>query len=148
MSYNNPHAYSNFGNRNRVSTKRRLFSMRRGTGVPFGLIVAGFVLLIVALFTAGIVVEHMTLKTVTFTVSDKAVTVDCSSSGHNSSCDHTYMIYGTNGQVYEDTDTISFLKFNSSNIYGQLQRGHTYTCRVTGFRIPLLSTQQNIIDCK
>lgn len=102
----------------------------------------GIVAVIILFVITPIVVEHALEKTVTFTVQDKAIKRDNSSNSN----DDKYMIYTDNG-VYEDTDSLAFLKFDSSDVYGQLKIGHTYRCDVTGVRIPFFSMQRNIIDC-
>lgn len=119
--------------------KRIMKQPDRGAGeiVLFGVVIAFVVVLMIGIGIA----ERATLKTVTFTVQDK--TVKRSHSDHGDE----YQIFTDKG-VYKDTDTIFFLKFNSSDVYGQLQKGHRYTCRVNGFRIPLFSTKRNILDCK
>jgi hypothetical protein len=58
-----------------------------------------------------------------------------------------YLIYAEDG-VYENTDNILRMKFNSSDIYGQLQNGKTYMCDTYGWRVPLLSIYPNIVKCE
>lgn len=38
------------------------------------------------------------------------------------------------------------MKFDSSDVYGELEIGNSYEVRVVGWRIPLLSWYRNIID--
>jgi hypothetical protein len=40
------------------------------------------------------------------------------------------------------------MKFNSSDIYNQLEKGKKYRIKVYGFRIPFLSWYKNIIEVK
>ena len=60
-----------------------------------------------------------------------------------------YLVFGktSSGEVVvlENTDTFIRGKFNSSNIYGQIEIGQTYTFTVIGFRFPLFSAYENII---
>ena len=58
-----------------------------------------------------------------------------------------YLIYAEDG-VYENTDNILRMKFNSSDVYGQLQNGKTYMCDTYGWRVPLLSIYPNIVKCE
>ena len=58
--------------------------------------------------------------------------------------ENKYLIF-TENEVFENTDDILLLKFNSSDIYGKLRRGSTYRVRVVGWRIPALSAYRNII---
>ena len=110
----------------------------KDSGIGAGAAVVGIVLALIAGFMTA---ERATAKDVTFKVSDKAVV------GTNSGNGHQYQIFDTRGNVYKDVDSFAFFKFNSSNIYAQLQKGHTYTCEVSGFRIPILSQSNNIIKC-
>lgn len=84
----------------------------------------------------------------TVTVTDKERVTQKSGEEYTSK----YLIFcdGENGEslVFENTDTIFHLKFNSSNIYGQLKEEKRYEITVVGVRIPFLSTYQNIIRIK
>jgi hypothetical protein len=62
------------------------------------------------------------------------------------STDQKYLIETTNHGVLEDTDNYLYLKFDSSDIYGQLQPGHTYTFTTVGWRIPLLSWYPDVLS--
>lgn len=78
----------------------------------------------------------------TVTVTDKERVV-----GNDSSY---YLIFteDQNGEVlvFENTDNIFRGKFDSSNIQGELKIGCTYNITVVGYRVPLLSMYQNIIE--
>lgn len=58
--------------------------------------------------------------------------------------DSKYLIFGKK-EVYEDTDSLLFGKFNSSDIYGKIDPGHTYRFTVVGWRIPFFSKYRNIL---
>ena len=60
-----------------------------------------------------------------------------------------YLVFSDKG-VYADKDDWRFLKFNSSDIYGNLsnQIRKPVTVKVTGFRLPLLSIYKNIVEVK
>lgn len=81
--------------------------------------------------------QRATETTVTITVEDKGI----KRSGENSD---KYLIYTDNG-TYEITDTIAYFRWNSSDLYGEMKVGHTYECKVCGWRIPFLSSYENII---
>lgn len=70
----------------------------------------------------------------------------------NKNDDSKYLIFGEdkNGivHVFENTDTTLRLKFNSSDIYGKIKEGETYTFVVTGIRIPVFDEYENIIKVK
>ena len=55
-----------------------------------------------------------------------------------------YIIFCEN-EVLEDTDTLWYLKFNSSDVYNDLDIGKEYKLDVYGWRIPVLSAYRNII---
>ena len=56
-----------------------------------------------------------------------------------------YIIYAPN-EVYECTDTWLFWRFDSSDVYADLDKGATYEATVAGWRIPFLSWYRNIIE--
>lgn len=62
-----------------------------------------------------------------------------------------YLIYGHVGDdtmVIENTDSLLRGKFNSSDVYAKIEVGKTYEFTVVGYRIPILSNYENIIDFK
>lgn len=69
--------------------------------------------------------------------------------GSGDSTDSKYLIFAddVNGEsrVFENTDTLLRLKWNSSNIQGQLKVGHTYKITVVGYRLSFMSMYENII---
>lgn len=58
---------------------------------------------------------------------------------------YKYLVY-TNSETFENTDTIYYFKYNSSDLQNDLKIDSTYTVTVTGFRIPFLSEHRNIIE--
>lgn len=95
-----------------------------------------------ALAAVGIVGAYEAVnptKDVTVTVTDKVV--------KNSDKSSTYLIF-TNKGVYEDSDTLINGKWNSSDIYNELQVGKTYTLHVRGIRNHVLSWYPNILTVK
>ena len=56
----------------------------------------------------------------------------------------TYMIY-TDAGVLRNDDALWFAKFNSSDIYGNLDIGKRYRLKIYGWRIPFLSMYPNIV---
>jgi hypothetical protein len=58
-----------------------------------------------------------------------------------------YLVF-TDKEVFQNTDSLSYLKFNSSDIYGSLEIGKTYKFEVYGFRLHLFSSYRNIISVK
>ncbi|MDE6733801.1 MAG: hypothetical protein K2J77_13120 [Oscillospiraceae bacterium] len=103
-------------------------------------IVAATILCIVGIYT----LFNFNDTEYTITVTDKERVFAGGEGGESK-----YLVFGddTNGNalVFENTDTFIRGKWNSSNIQGQLKIGGTYTITVVGYRIPFLSSYQNII---
>ena len=62
---------------------------------------------------------------------------------------HKYLIYtiddSGNVRAFKNTDSIPYLKFNSSDFYARIEIGKTYTFRVVGYRLPYFSKYKNIV---
>lgn len=56
-----------------------------------------------------------------------------------------YLIF-TDKEVFENTDSLLAFKYNSSDFYGRIQVGQVCSFKVTGFRIPFLSSYRNILS--
>lgn len=135
-------AAKDFYRRNRVRRPRRT-SYSPGFG-GFGCLIF---LVVALLFIGGISFEVYNLvhkNSVTFTVKDKLAKMDCT---ENSGCKSKYLIFTSEG-VYEDTDSLFFFKFNSSDLYNKLEEGKTYNCKTYGFRIPFFSRYPNLVNCE
>lgn len=52
----------------------------------------------------------------------------------------------TNRGVYKNVDSLWFLKFNSSDVYGKLKEGALCKLTVNGLRVPLSSQYPNILS--
>ena len=59
-----------------------------------------------------------------------------------------YMIFTTNNEVYEITDSLLHGRWDSSNIYGYIDAGKCYESKLQGFRMPFFSLQPNILTIK
>lgn len=57
-----------------------------------------------------------------------------------------YLIFTRHNDVFKNVDSLVNLKFNSSSVYGQLEKGRTYCVYVYGWRIPLFSLYPNIVS--
>lgn len=55
-----------------------------------------------------------------------------------------YLIF-TETETFENSDTILYLKFDSSDVYSNLKQGEEYKVLVYGWRIPFLSMYRNIV---
>lgn len=87
----------------------------------------------------GGAIAYSTKDSVTFTVKNKESIVENNSS--------KYLIY-TNKGVFENEDSLWYLKFDSSDLYNELEKGKTYEADVYGFRVPILSLYKNIVDVR
>lgn len=72
-----------------------------------------------------------------FTVNEKVV-----KAGNKSS---KYLLMTDNG-VFENTDSITRWKWNSSDVYNDIKTGCKYEATVFGFRNNFLSMYQNVVD--
>jgi acyl CoA:acetate/3-ketoacid CoA transferase beta subunit len=80
---------------------------------------------------------YSTQRTVVATVSDKE-----NICRGNDNC--KYLIYTDKG-VFQNTDTFWYLKYNSSDVYGDIKKGHKYTFKVTGWRWGFWSWYPNVV---
>ena len=104
-----------------------------------GKVAFGCVGLILLFIIAAIILPPLlTSEDITITVVDKERVVD---SGGG---DSKYLVF-TETEVFENTDCLALGKFNSSDVYGQLEIGETYQVQVYGWRIPFLSMYRNIV---
>ncbi|MEU7911370.1 hypothetical protein [Microbispora bryophytorum] len=97
------------------------------------------VLVLIAVVMAGIGIYKATSTGRVETATIESKERVCES---RSSC--RYLVWTDQG-VYEDTDALWSLKFDSSDIYGALQVGHTYRLKVNGWRTQLTSSYPNIL---
>lgn len=107
----------------------------------------GFVIVVLIMVVLGIgttVLTSFNDHSAAITVTDKERVVD---TGNNTS---KYLVMGKdedgNPVVYENTDNLIRMKFNSSNIQADMEIGKTYQVTVVGYRIPFLSMYENIIE--
>ena len=60
--------------------------------------------------------------------------------------DAKYLISSTTGEVYSIEDSCWFLSFDASNRYAQIKANETYNIKTIGWRVPILSWYNNIIE--
>lgn len=58
-----------------------------------------------------------------------------------------YLVFSEN-ETFKNVDSWLDFKFNSSDFYGKIKVGKTYTSKVRGIRITLFSAYRNIITLK
>jgi hypothetical protein len=128
---------------------RNAFDTRRGNVFlrhPIRFALGGFFALAAAGIAADAAFSFNTVENVTFTVT-KAERVTYQNGDDTSS---KYLVWTTRAggekEVFEDTDTLWFGKFNSSDIYGDLKTCHTFNAKVNGWRVPWASAYRNILS--
>lgn len=77
-------------------------------------------------------------QNVTVTVIDKERI------NNNNNRSSYYLIY-TSSETFKCTDEMFMGKFNSSDMYGHIQRNQTYQFKVIGWRVPVFSMYRNIV---
>ena len=109
---------------------------------PAGCFVVLGCAVVIGIIIAPSVVKVMNERTVTVTVTDKAV-----KRGSGKSAKDCYMIF-TDDTTYEITDSLLKWRFDSSDLYGTIEVGQTYEMDVAGFRVPFISAYPNIYSVK
>jgi len=101
------------------------------------------VCLVLLLISGCFYYNYGTDEWVMFTVKKTERVVKSTSEGSSSK----YLVF-TETEVFENTDSLMWWKWNSSDVYGELEEGQTYNARVYGWRIPFLSCYRNIVELK
>lgn len=91
----------------------------------------------VAIFASGFLQE----SEVVMTIKSKERVVDRDGGGSR------YLIW-SDDETFENVDSLIKGKFNSSDLYGKLEEGKTYRCKVYGWRNGFFSWYRNIIECR
>lgn len=102
------------------------------------------VLLILGIIIGGVVtlaISYLHTEEVVLTVSEKERIMDRDGSGSR------YLVWSEN-ETFENVDSFLKFKFNSSDLYGQLKEGKTYTCEVYGWRNSFFSWYRNLVKCE
>ena len=84
-------------------------------------------------------------KPVCYWISAEDETITIKKTERISNEGESYYLVFTEDGVYKNVDSWLFLKFNSSDVQGQLEEGKTYNVKVAGWRISLASMYENII---
>ena len=75
------------------------------------------------------------------------VTINSSEKQCMTTDDCSYRVY-TDGETFENVDSVIWWKFNSADYHGALKEGYTYELSVVGWRFGYRSWFENIIDYK
>lgn len=100
------------------------------------------ILILIALIYTG--ASLSTRQTIRGVVTDKTVKVQAA----GDATDSKYLIFveTDNGRsiTLEVSDGLAVGRFDSSDVYGSIKRGETYTFKTIGMRIPLISEYPNV----
>ena len=81
-------------------------------------------------------IDYQNSQEIEITVKDKFI--------KNYDKSSKYLIVDENNNTYQITDLIFKGKFNSTDLYNQMEIGKKYKIETTGYRIRILSKYQNI----
>lgn len=65
--------------------------------------------------------------------------------GYGKTLQSSYMIY-TDNETFTIEDSLLYVNFHSSDVYGKIEKDHMYNFTVYGFRSGILSSYRNIIN--
>lgn len=88
------------------------------------------------LYLYGIFSGYLNSQQLEITISDKYI--------KRKGQEDIYLIVDDNKNTYKITDLFLKFKFNSTDIYNELEIGKTYKVKTSGFRIKILSEYPNI----
>ena len=102
-----------------------------------------------ALIAIGLLVFFGLISHPYWTAAETTFTVTCLDrvvSENKDSGVKSKWIVLTETETLENIDSFAYLKFNSSDIQGRIKVGQTYTAKVYGWRVPILSMYRNIVS--
>ena len=111
----------------------------------------GFILIVflmAVVLGSGVIFHFATKDTVSFTVNHRERVISRNSEGKTSA---RYMVWAETAEgieVFENTDSLLALKWNSADLYGQMTVGAVCSATVTGLRVPFLSINRNILSAE
>lgn len=125
----------------RRNTRYRSRTSLGGFGA-FGFAFVGVGLLILGFVVFSIWASFGTVETVTIKVKDKERVTQ----GSGDTQENKYLVF-TEDETFENTDAMLHGKFNSSDLYGKLDKGKSYECKVNGYRVGFMSSYRNLLEC-
>lgn len=100
-----------------------------------------YIVLALVLFTAYPVAYKMSAETIEITVTEK----ERITTGSGENISSKFIIY-TESEVFENTDSWLYLKFNSADYQNKFMVSETYKVKVAGWRVPFLSMYRNVVS--
>lgn len=104
--------------------------------IILGFIVAGIIIAVIGGFIYIATIEYQNEETIEIVVKDKYIKRDGKSD--------IYLVASEAGDTYKITDLLWKGKFNSTDLYNQLDIGSKYKITVTGVRLQYFSMYKNI----
>jgi len=102
----------------------------------------GFIIvLVLGLILAYPIAKFSSVEVIEVTITDK----ERISTGSGDDLEHKFLIY-TKNEVFENTDALFQMKWNSTDVQNDLKKDSTYKVKVWGWRMPFFSTYRNIIS--
>lgn len=106
-----------------------------------GNILINIIIVLVIIFILGflfycITIDYQNKEIIEITIKDKYIK-------RNGESD-LYLVATEEGETYKITDLLFKGKFNSSDIYNELDIGKKYKVEITGVRIPIFSMYKNL----
>ncbi len=99
---------------------------------------------LILLFVAVLVIGGLMARTTQDSVEVTVVKTERVSTGSGESLSHKYLVFTTD-ETFENTDSVWYGKFNSSDLHGKLAPGR-WRFQVYGYRIPVVSAYRNIVS--
>ncbi len=104
--------------------------------IVVGIIVGVIILGLIGMFVYFATIEYQNEETVEIVVKDKYI--------KRYSDEDTYLVVSEDGETYKIEDLLFKGKFNSTDLYNQLDIGKTYKITTTGIRLQYFSMYKNI----
>lgn len=104
------------------------------------------VLAIIAITAVALIVGIIVLVANSYRATQRDISITVNDKERNGTNGDGYLVFAK-GETFSITDSTLYGQFNSSDIYGSLQRGKTYDCSVVGWRNGFFSMYRNIIKC-
>lgn len=100
-----------------------------------------YIVLALVIFTAYPVAYKMSAETIEITIIKK----ERIATGSGENISSKFIIY-TKSEVFENTDSWLYFKFNSADYQNKFTVGETYKVKVAGWRLPFLSMYRNVVS--
>lgn len=111
--------------------------MNKGNLVMVIIYIIVLIVIIIGMI-GGIALDYSNEKTIQVEIKDKYVKGQ----------EGLYIVIDTENNAYKITDLLFIGKFNSTDIYNELEIGHRYEITTTGYRIRFFSEYPNINEVK